>query len=370
MPSLRSGDRVRRLHNATSMSGFPALHDATLHERGLTGSSLIDAAGRICLPYDAVREPELPRGLRPLAEIRTTLCAREHAFRLPDGDEPVHLLNGMGVALGDAIVGLSVLAALQAQAPRRPVVLHPARHAPASVQQLLGLAAACEVQPLPLLASDIPDDAALIDLGDFAYWPHFGHFAMHDFFASALGVDDLQEATRRNAWLSSLELPPLPAEWRQEPFVLFAPLSSSPLRTLSPGLQFALVELASTHYGLPVLGFTEIAHPGYHCVAEHSRDTSQFLSWIRAARVLVSTDSAAVHAAAGFSVPTLAGFTCIAPALRVAGYPRCTALDLRRPELDGLHFSEEPALVSLAEDAWRQAIAAGLPWPAIPDRGD
>jgi len=367
MPFRRSDAGPRRLHYATSMSGFPALHDAALHERGLTGSSLIDAAGQIWLPYDVVREAEPPSGLRPLAEVRATLCARDARFDLPAGAGPIHLLNGMGVALGDAIVGLSVLSALRMRLPARRIVLHPARHAPASVQQLLALVPGCEIQPLPLKASDIPADAALIDLGDFAYWPSFGGLAMHDFFALALGLDGLPEAARRNAWLADLQLPPLPAEWQQTPFVLFAPLSSSPLRTLSPELQLELVELASAHYGLPVLGFSEITHPRYHCVAAHSRDTTQFLSWIRAARVLVSTDSAAVHAAAGFGVPTLAGFTCIAPGLRVAGYPRCTTLDLRRPELDGLHFSEDPALVALAEQAWRQASAAGLPWPARPD---
>ncbi|WP_341676168.1 hypothetical protein [Niveibacterium sp. SC-1] len=349
------------------MLGFPALHDTALHERGLTGRSLVDAQQRVWLPYDVVREERLPDGLRAIGACREVLCARDADFELPRDGRPLHVLNGMGVALGDAIMGLSVLHAVHAHEPRRRIVMHPAAHLPASVAGLLDLARFADIAPLPIALDTLPEDAVLVDLGDFAYWPRFDHMPMHDFFAAGLGLNALPESAYRNAWLEEACVPELPAPWDREAFVLFAPLSSSPLRNLSESAQHRIVAQAAAQYGLPVLGFTRVAHPAYRCIADLSPDTPSFLAWVRSARVLISTDSAAVHAAAGFDVPNLVGFVSGDPAVLVARYPRCVALDLRTPELDGRHFSEEPAHLAIAQAAWDTAIEAGLPWPQARD---
>ena len=189
---------------------------------------------------------------------------------------------------------------------------------------------------------------------------------MFDFFARAFGADPgtLPPDARRNAWLQQLELPDLPPQWLDVAYSLFVPLSSSPLREIPIGAQTKLVAMMASTYGLPVLGCAAVEAPGYVNVAEHSRYTEQFLGWIRHARVLVTTDTAALHAAAGFDIPTLAGFVSIDPALRAAGYPFCTPLDLRRPALRGIHHSEDPALIVQAHAAWQEALLRKLPWPA------
>ncbi len=347
----------------------PARHADALHAAGLTGASLVCADGLIWLPFDAAREARLPSGLMPLAEHRPLHCAANTSF---DFDwaraRDVHILNASGVALGDAIVAFSVLAALRARHPRLNLIIHQARHAPHAVRQLAELAAPLlgSVRLLPCPLASIPSEAALIDMGDFAYWPTFDTLPMFDFFARALGVraDTLAQDARRNAWLQRLALPSPPEPWSDAPYALFAPLSSSPLREIAPALREAFVNLIAEAYALPVLGCAEIAAPRYHCVAAHSRDTAAFLGWIRGARVLVTTDTAALHAAAGFDVPTLAGFVSIAPALRAADYPLCASLDLRRPTLCGLHHSADPELIAQAHAAWREALAHPLPWPA------
>jgi len=351
------------------MSNFPALHDDTLHAAGLTGGSLVCADGLIWLPYDVTREPETPRGLEALAGRRPLHCASKVPFTLDWARlREVHILNASGVALGDAIVAFSVLSALKARHPHLELVIHQARHAPASVRQLAELARPLigELRLLPQPVASIPPDATLIDLGDFAYWPAFDELPMFDFFAHALGThpDTLPASARRNAWLQRLDLPEPPPPWRDDAYALFVPLSSSPLREIAPEARPEFVSRMADFYGLPVVGCAEIDAPRYHCVAGHSRNTAQFLGWIRAARVLVTTDTAALHAAAGFDIPTLAGFVSIDPAMRAAGYPFCTALDLRRPALHGLHHSEDPALLALAQSAWNEALKRELPWPA------
>ena len=60
------------------------------------------------------------------------------------------------------------------------------------------------------------------------------------------------------------------------------------------------------------------------------------MAWIKGASVVVGTDSAAIHIAAGFDVPTLAFFVSIDPQLRTRDYPACRVVDARTPLADGV----------------------------------
>ncbi len=357
------------------MPSFPALHDNSLHAAGLTGSSLVCSEDLVWLPFDVAREIHKPVGLRPLARRRTACCASEGPFRLDwPAQREVHILNASGVALGDAIVAFSVLCALKARHPHVDIVMHQARYASHSVRQLAELAAPYigTLRLLPQPLASIPEHATLIDLGDFAYWRSFDQLPMFDFFAKAFGTTsaDFPEDVRRNAWLAGLALPSPPKPWRDTSYALFAPLSTSPLREIAPEACGKLVQQIAEFYDLPVLGCADLEVPHYLCITEHSRNTAQFLGWIRHAQVLISTDTAALHAAAGLEVPTLAGFVSIDPALRSASYPLCTALDLRQPELQGLHHSDDPKLVAIAREAWLTALEGQIPWPAARPLGN
>ena len=79
---------------------------------------------------------------------------------------------------------------------------------------------------------------------------------------------------------------------------------------------------------------------------------------------MIGTDSSAVHLAAGFNVPTLAGFASINPGLRVRDYPSCTAVDLRTPLTDGLHTSDDPDLLHEVDRCWNVFLQQEMiPWP-------
>lgn len=351
------------------MSNFPPLHDERLHAAGLTGRCLVDDAGQLWLPYDIPRCRTAPRGLRALESLRPVLCARDGAIT-PEwaAFQTLYLINGMGVALGDNIVGLSLAWALKCAQPNLRLVMLQAAHLPRAVAELHGLCASwLETRRLPLPLASIPGDALLIDLADFAYWPSFKEQSMHAFFACALGLkySALDPATLGNQWLSNLPLPALPPPWAESPYVLLAPRASSALRDIPPDVQLGLAEQAWQCYRLPIASFTPLAHPAVHHVGPLAPDTAHFLAWVRGAALLVATDASAVHAAAGFGVPTLAGFVCVAPALRVAAYGHCRALDLRTPQLDGQPFNESPAQIALAHDNWRSALRTTLPWPKL-----
>ncbi|NLR76698.1 glycosyltransferase family 9 protein [Leeia aquatica] len=326
----------------------------------LHGYSLIDARQQVWLPYDVEREATA--NLRPLHEYQATQHAGRQPFRLDHGRlRTLHVLNGMGVALGDSIIGISALAWLKAHHPDLHIHLYRARHAPRYVEALYQLASPLlqQVHYLPQPLPKLDADAALVDLADIVYWPQFDDTPMIDFFLSGLGIDPARvpAASKANDWLQSFDLP-LPAKpWRHSAYLLFCPRASVPLRSIPQAVQHTLVEQLWQHYQLPVLGFEPLHHPHYYNVAALSPDTFHFLSWVRGASLLVSTDTAAVHAAAGFGVPTLAGFVSIAPWLRTRDYPLCHSLDLRLPELNGLHHSDDKALEQLAVHQWRDGMS-------------
>jgi ADP-heptose:LPS heptosyltransferase len=91
----------------------------------------------------------------------------------------------------------------------------------------------------------------------------------------------------------------------------------------------------------------------YTDVTSRAPDTADFLAWIKHAAYLVTPDTAAVHVAAGFDIPTTAFFTTIAPDLRVRDYPFCKPVALPVFELEGIQASDQASDVEQVARAYR-----------------
>ncbi len=345
--------------------------------------TLVSQDGLIRLPYDLDNadpaSPEslelsavLREGARPLASLTARpgpiFNAAHDSFRLPlDKPLTVHVVNAMGVVLGDSIIGLSVLHWLRDAYPHLKLVLYRGATTPDYVEQLYHLAARAigEIRYLPWPLADIPADEPIIDIGNFVFWPRFATLPTIDFFCEAMGIDPAQMpvSDKANRWLTGLDLPELPQAWRSQPYVLFSPEASTPVRRIPDSIRHAWIDRLWGAYRLPVLGFANCCHPHFVDLRPLSHDTASFLMWIRHAQAMVSADSAAVHAAAGFGVPTTAIFTTIDPMLRVRDYPRCQSVALRVEALEGIHSSDSADHVALVEDISRERHPRTLPLP-------
>ncbi|NTX32504.1 ADP-heptose--LPS heptosyltransferase, partial [Burkholderia pyrrocinia] len=330
--------------------------------------TLLAPDGTLVAPYDVEHGSARAVGHVPAASALGLLHAAHRPFRLDyDGATHVHVINGMGVTLGDSVIGLTALAALRAaHAGLRFTLYRPAR-APRYVDALYALAAdvVAPSRTLPCPVEALPADAPCIDVGNHLYWPAFARLPMIDFFLDALGADPaaVPAAAKRNRWLARLPLPALPAAW-QRPYVLFCPSASTAVRSVPPALRAAFVDRLAQRYGLPVAGFGPVAHPAYVDVSGDATDTARFIAWVKGASLLFAPDTAALHLADGFDVPTLACFTTIGPALRVRDYPHCVPVELDVPaELRGLHRSERPDDLAAVEAAYRAIDWDGLAWP-------
>jgi hypothetical protein len=333
--------------------------------------SLLSPHAHVVASYDLEVTGKRAHGYRPLSTVSWIRNANAAPFTIDYRQQThLHLINGMGVTLGDSIIGLSALDAIRRLHPSLSVTIYRPAHAPDYVKQLYALAAPRfgGMIDLPVPLDSIPATELAIDVGNHLFWSGFATLPMIDFFLFALGMapHTVPARYKANEWLTTLTLPAPGGAWRARGYTLLCPEASTPVRSIPAAVRVSIVDEMWRTFGLPVLGFGALEHDHYTDIAALSPDTASFLSWIAHARHVVTSDTAAVHVAAGFGVPSTAYFTTIAPALRVRDYPYCEAFALDVPELDEMHASGREADLRRVERAYQEWHAARGNW--LPSR--
>jgi hypothetical protein len=318
--------------------------------------SLLSPHGEIVASYDLEVTNSAAEGYRALG-LSNGICNAALAEFTPDyaAVSRVHVINGMGVTLGDSIIGLTALIAIKARFPHLSFAIYRPAQAPDYVKRLYELAAPLlgSVIDLPVVLDTLPYTELRIDLGNHLFWPKFSSLPMIDFFLDAMGIkaNEVPAIDKRNHWLQELVLP-RPQAIKGD-YVLLCPTASTPVRSIPASMHKDFVEALWQRYRLPVAGFGNIDHMLFTDVASQAPDTADFLAWIKHAAYLVTPDTAAVHVAAGFDIPTTAFFTTIAPDLRVRDYPFCKPVALPVPELEGIQASNQASDVERVARAYR-----------------
>jgi hypothetical protein len=318
--------------------------------------SLLSPLGEIVASYDLEVTNTPALGYRALGQSNDIKNAALSPFS-PDyaAVSRIHVINGMGVTLGDSVIGLTALTAIKTRFPHISFTIYRPAHAPGYVKRLYELAAPLlgSVIDLPVNIDTLLYTELRIDLGNHLFWPNFASLPMIDFFLDAMGIkaDDVPSTDKRNHWLQKLALPR--PEGLNGDYVLLCPAASTPVRSIPASVHGDIVEAVWQRYRRPVVGFGAIDHQLYTDVTARAPDTADFLAWIKHAAYLVTSDTAGVHIAAGFDIPTTAFFTTIAPDLRVRDYPHCKSVSLLVPELEGIQASNRAADVERVERAYR-----------------
>ncbi|MDG0025290.1 ADP-heptose--LPS heptosyltransferase [Trinickia sp. Y13] len=335
--------------------------------------SLLSPLGELVAPYDLESGDASLAGYRPATADPRINNANARAFRLDwETLSAVHVVNGMGVTLGDSIIGLTAIAAIRHRFPSLRVHLYRPKRAPAYVEALYALSTGrivdtCQCLPRAI-GGGLPGREAIVDVGNHLFWRGFSREPMVDFFLDALGMDPASVASsqKRNNWLRRLPLTDASPRTVSRPYALFSPSASTSLRSI-PSSQWArLVDLIHRTYGLPVLGFGQVDHPVYRDVSEQSATTAAFLGWVSGAAFVMTGDSAALHIAAGFDIPTTAFFSSIEPDLRAKDYPMCQSISLDVPSLRGLQASSRKSDLALLSGAFDRLLDEGLSLLPLP----
>lgn len=337
--------------------------DDVLYHQG----SLLTQDGIMVASWDLEQQERFSGDYYSLAGHRGIHNAAASPFSVDYSTEPVvHVINGMGVTLGDSIIGLTALAALRELNPGLRIIVYRPGRAPGYVDQLYHMAAGAiaELRWLPWRVEHIPEQELCIDVGNQLFWPAFTTLPMIDFFLQALGVNPSQipASVKNNGWMQKLCLPALPASWQGKKYVLFCPTASTPLRSIPASIHVSLVNTLWEKFACPVLGFGTVDHPHYVNIAALSPDTGDFLAWVKHASYVLTADTAAVHIAAGYAIPTTAFFTSIAPELRVRDYSVCQPVYLALPELNNVQASARKQDLEQVERAFHTLMLNDLPW--------
>ncbi|WP_116137861.1 ADP-heptose--LPS heptosyltransferase [Trinickia diaoshuihuensis] len=321
--------------------------------------SLLSAQGRITASYDLEVSDAAIAEYRALSASDGIHNANTSTGTIRyDGASRAHIINGMGVTLGDSIVGLTALAAVQHRYPGISFSIYRPARTPLFVKTLYQLAAPLfgTVLDLPVPLDALPPNEPKVDVGNHLFWPNFSTMPMIDFFLWALGLEpaDIALQEKSNGWLKQLGLPDLPREWKGRPYILLAPTASTPVRSIPSRYLPGIVSRLWAEFRLPIVGSLPIEHEHYINISTHSQSTASYLSWVRGSTLLVTSDTSALHVGAGFDVPTAAFFTTIPSTLRARDYPKCAAIDFPIPALTGIHASARPADLALVERAYSE----------------
>ncbi|WPU25448.1 hypothetical protein RI049_12190 [Cedecea neteri] len=270
------------------------------------------------------------------------------------------IINGMGVTLGDSLIGIAALQAIKVINPKLHLTVLRPHTCQGYVEEIYRLAGNVidELHFMPQELASFQGYDALIDAGNQLFREDFATLEMHDFFLRHLGIapESVPEDIKTNRWLR--DGMPEQAPLLEGRYVLFNHRASTQLRDIPPAVLVEFVAHIYRQHGLPVAGFGQIDHPQFIDLSSHSRTTRDFIAIIRHARKVYTCDSSALHIAAAFEVPTTAYFNAIKPALRAAYYPQCKSIDMSTARSVLLHQSEDSELLKEIEDNYWRYLAA------------
>ncbi|MGH7080028.1 MAG: glycosyltransferase family 9 protein [Acetobacteraceae bacterium] len=274
------------------------------------------------------------------------------------GARRLAILNGFGMTLGDGVIGLTALAAARAQGAlgdRTPILVRKPLFGRRLINQLYAVARPlAETTWFPYRAALSRPFEDRIDIREFAFDAGFRGVAMIDFFLARLNVDPalISAGAKRNLWLAPALHPRRPHALPRR-YVLVCPRAAMALRTMPARFHARLLEDVLTLQGLPVVTQGRPPQPDgrvIYCPAVAS--LSDLAGLISCAALIVSTDTAMVHLADAFSVPTLAFFVTHRPEWRARDYPFCRAIHLPAALPEALEFARDAADLAIAEAAW------------------
>ncbi|MCB6184569.1 hypothetical protein LIN78_13565 [Leeia sp. TBRC 13508] len=319
----------------------------------LTAQALLDRRDQVWLPYDRVAAKQQASEFRLLSTSVKINNAHLQRFRLDYSK--IHnllIINGMGITLGDSIIGMSVLMWLLDTYPHLHITLWRSSFTPSYVEALyINRSNRLHIKHLPCPANRISDFDASIDLSDFMFRPDFDNLAMIDFFLESLGLDPfmMPVSEKANTWLSRA----FSFNNHEVPYVLFCPRSCAKLRSIPEAFHFEIIDQIWKKYGIPIKGFSNAKHPQFTDLSNDSRTLNDYAKHISNATCVITTDSASVHLAAGFHIPTIAYFVSIKAVKRTRDYPMCSSINLDQLNmLDGLHTTDDPDLLNYACSLW------------------
>lgn len=310
-----------------------------------TGSLLLDGK-YIVSPYGVTKE-QLDGDISPLHMPTIHNNAINNISFDYSKVKRLTIINGLGVTLGDSVVGISALHAIKNINPNIIITVIRPENCPNYVNEIYTLTNNLinEIHFMPFDLFKTTESDLIIDMGNQLYWEGFNKLEMHDFFLKSLGLESnhIPAELKSNSWLKNASI----VDINLSEYVLLCPHASTKIRSIPQQHHKKIISELSDKFKLKVFGFSDVEHENYTNISELSKSTACFASIIKHAKHLYTCDSAALHIGAGFDIPTTCIFTTMKPELRSLYYTHCESVYIGNDNTQGIHNSEDVSLVNL-----------------------
>ena len=290
---------------------------------------------------------------------------------LPHSKLTIGILNGMGRAFGDNIVGMTALRVFRDRIEKAfPLEIHLFQFNPEKIKPICTRDRTVDsTHPLPITLDKFLELDAFVDLTD--KFDKLNRLPMVDWYLSAFSTDpdSVSGAEKRNKYRIDQsvgnEIARVFDEIRKDdrPVLLFHHLSHSKVRSMPEETAVHCVEEIMNSRNCTVVSAVSlpINHPDFVDLSSYSDTIDHFASIISNCDAFLSVDTACYHLADAFGIPGTVLFASIEPELRVKYYPKISGQLLcdRDSKIYGLN-SEKKNLVqrkkqiSIAKNVWNK----------------
>lgn len=303
------------------------------------GSLLFDSSF-IVAPYDYEKEKSIKK-LTPLNSNKIYNYAKEPFSIDYKKVEKLNIINGMGVTLGDSIIGICCIDIIKKIKPNIQINIIRPKSCDKYVNDIYHLSQFLfnEILYMPYQLDKLNSNTVNIDIGNQLYWQDFNKLEMHDFFLRNLGVDYKYIKTeKQNNFLQRI----FPNHKdKKSNYAIFCPYASTKLRSIPEKFHKKIIRMLIEKTNMQVLGYSKIEIPGYRFIGNLTNTTHDFISVIAQSSYVYTVDSSALHISAGFDIPTYCLFTSIKPNLRSIYYPNCQSHYIGFKRVECLHQSDD-----------------------------
>ena len=275
----------------------------------------------------------------------------------------VAILNGMGEAIGDSLVGLRALEIFYCQLkqdfPTVEIDLFQ-KNPPKNRDIYEKYTFIHKCKQLPCKVTELFDYDGYVDLSSITERTEFNDRPLIDFYLTALSIKtesipdsekrlSLQlNMTKREQFANILHL----HRQADTPLLLFNPQASATIRSIPEGKVEACVTqiLQHTSATIVLLKNPDFSHPRVLDLSAYSYSTDDYMTLVSLMDAIVTVDTSTYHIGDCFSIPSLALFTTIEPDFRVRYYPHCRGFYLG-DKADNLLYGKHKSLDMKAKAA-------------------
>lgn len=267
----------------------------------------------------------------------------------------LNIINGLGVTLGDSIVGIGAIDCIKRLNKDIKISLIRPESCHAYVEELYSISKHLfeRIEYMPYDINRLSHDAVNIDIGNQLYWKDFNEMEMHDFYLNNLGIDymDIPPEWKMNHWLQRVIKRNEKIEFK---YAIFCPNASTKLRAIPEKHHYKIIDKLHATLQIPIFGFSSVEHPKFTNISDKCISTSHFIQAIANSSYVYTCDSSALHVAAAYDIPTTCIFTSIRPELRSRYYNHCTSIYIGDDETEHLHESDCTAIIKHVENKYKE----------------